>query len=75
MWIHLIQIWECVLNQFIMEPVHEPKLDICCLHGLGAPYPEHTFFVDPYMQMIPNQFENLHDTQMQHILNTCHWNF
>ena len=27
------------------------------------------FFDDPYVQMIPDWFENMHDTQMQHILN------
>jgi hypothetical protein len=30
------------------------------------------FFVEPYVQMIPNWSENLHDTQTQHILNIYH---
>ena len=33
------------------------------------------FLVEPYMQMIPSGFENLRDTQTQHILNNHHWNF
>ena len=40
----LIQDWRCVLNRFTMELVHEPKLDICHLRGLGATYPKHLFF-------------------------------
>ena len=28
------------------------------------------FFVDPYVQLIPNWSKNLHDTQMQHILTS-----
>ena len=43
----LIQIWECALNWFTMEPVHEPKLDICHLCGLGATYPKHVFLLIP----------------------------
>ena len=48
-----------------MEPLHECLLDICHMCGLGASYPRHGFFfwVDPYVQMIPNRFEDLHDTQ------------
>ena len=65
----LIQIWECALNWFIMEPVHEPKLDICHVHDLGATYPKHVFSSIPYVQMILNWFENLHGTQTRHILN------
>ena len=39
----LNQIWECALNWFAMEPVHEPKLDICHFCGLGVAYPKHVF--------------------------------
>ena len=35
----LIQIWECALNWFIVEPIDEAKLDICHLRGLGLAYP------------------------------------
>jgi hypothetical protein len=59
----LIHIWECALNWFTMEPVHEPKLDICHLRSFGATYPKHVFNVGPYVQMIPNWFEILHETQ------------
>jgi hypothetical protein len=46
----LILIGECALNWFIMEPVHEPKFDICHLPGFQAAYPKHGFFLDPYVQ-------------------------
>lgn len=39
---------------YSVEPVHEPKLDICHLCGLGASYLETFFYVDPNVQMIPN---------------------
>ena len=39
----IIQIWECALNWFTMKLVHEPKLDIRHLCGLGATYPKHVF--------------------------------
>ena len=39
----LIQIWECALNLFILEPVHKHLLDVCHLHGLGAAYLRHIF--------------------------------
>jgi hypothetical protein len=32
------------------------------------------FFVDRYVQMIINWYENLHDTQTQHIHNIYYWN-
>ena len=51
---------ECALNWFTIELLHECMLDI---------------FVDPYVQIIPNWSENLHDTQMQHILNNYYYNF
>ena len=41
----LLQIWQCALNWFIMELVHKPKFDTCHLHGLGATYPKHGFFL------------------------------
>ena len=28
----LFQIWECALNNFTVELIHEPKVDICQLH-------------------------------------------
>ena len=39
----LIQIWECALNWFTVKSVHEPKVDICHLCGLGATYLKHIF--------------------------------
>ena len=33
------------------------------------------FCVDPYVPTIPNWFEILHDTQVQHNLNIFHWYF
>ena len=30
----------------------------------SATYPKHYFFVDPYVQIIPNWFKILQDTQM-----------
>ena len=42
-----IQIWECALNKFNMDLVHESKLDICHLCGLGATYLEHFFVSIP----------------------------
>ena len=71
----LIEIWECALNWFTMELVHELKLDIFHLCGLGATYPKHVFSVDPYVLMIPNWSKNLHAIQMQHILNNYCWDF
>ena len=49
----LIQIWECALGWFVMEPIHEPKLDICQLRNLRATY-LNMIFVDPYVQVILN---------------------
>ena len=42
-----IQIWECALNRVTMEPIQNPKLNICHLHGLGATYPKHVFLLIP----------------------------
>jgi hypothetical protein len=39
----IIQICECALNWFVVERVHEPKLDISHLRSLGATYPKHVF--------------------------------
>ena len=39
----LIQIWDCALNGFILEPLHECLVDICDLRGLKATYPKHVF--------------------------------
>ena len=64
----LIQIWEYALNWFIVESVHEPKLDICYLCGLGATYPKHVFG----WSLCANDsklIRNLHEAQMQHIIN------
>jgi hypothetical protein len=70
------------LFQFVnitMKPVHKCLLDICHLHILRASCPKHVFFVNPYMQILLRLFENLHDTQTQHILNMAvanqpvHW--
>ena len=69
------------LSHFGVEPVHESKFDICRLLGLGATYPKHVFFLKlflflgPYVQMISNWYEDMHDTQTQHILNIYHGNF
>ena len=67
----LIQIWECALNSFIVELIHKRILGICHLFSLGATNPKHVL-VDPYVQMFPNRFENLHHTQTQHITNIYH---
>jgi hypothetical protein len=40
----LIQIWECALNRFTVELVHECMLDVCHLQDLGAMYAEHFFY-------------------------------
>ena len=50
----IIQIWECALNWFTMELVHDHLLDICHLCGLGGNISSTYFFVDPYVQIIPN---------------------
>ena len=40
-----LQTWECALNWFLQaQPVHEPNLDMCHLHGFGETYPKHAFF-------------------------------
>ena len=39
----LIQIWECALNWFIVEPIHKCLLNTSHLHGSGATYPKHVF--------------------------------
>jgi len=69
-----IQIWECALNYFTMEPVHELKLGICHLHNSEAAC-LNMFSLHPYMQMIPDRSNNLRDTQMQHVLHIYGWNF
>ena len=51
-------IWDCDLKWFTMEQVHKPKLYIFHLCNLGATYPKRVFFVDRYVQMIPNRFED-----------------
>ena len=51
----IIQIWECALNWFTVEPVRERLLDICHLYGLGGNISlTCLFFVDPYVQIISN---------------------
>ena len=68
----LNQIWECALNWFTMELVHKQNLDICHLHDWGATYPIHFFFVDPYVQMIPNWFQiTLDATYPKHLPLEC----
>lgn len=49
------------LTHFGVEPVYEPKFNICHLLGLEATYPKHVvvffsffFFLSPYVQMIFN---------------------
>ena len=54
--------WECALNRFTMELVHECLFDSCHLRGLGVIHYNCGFFVDPYAQMVPNRCKNLHDT-------------
>jgi hypothetical protein len=74
-----IQIWECALNCFIMEPVQERMLDISHLCSLGTTYPKDVFFftnnLNPYVQMISKWYGNLQDIQTQHIINVFHWRF
>ena len=43
----LIQIWECALDWFTVELVHERLLDICHLRSLGATYPKHVLYWSP----------------------------
>ena len=49
----LIQIWECALSWFTVEPVHKCQPDICHLHGLGATYPKHVFLLILKCKLFP----------------------
>ena len=49
----LIQIQECALNWYTMEPVHEPKFDICHLRGLGAEPPKDVYLLIPICKLFP----------------------
>ena len=52
----------------ILEPVHEPKLNICHLHGLGATYTEHVILLIPTCKWLPIDQKLYMTFQMQHIL-------
>ena len=41
----LIQLWKCVPNWFIVQPIHKCLLDICHLYILGAAYPKRDFIL------------------------------
>ena len=59
----LIQIWECALNLFIVELLHECLLDICHLYSLGATYlAQHVRVIIPPASLIHDTIY-LTDTQ------------
>ena len=49
----LIQIWEGALNWFIVDPIHEQKLDMCHQYDLGATYPKHVLLLIPMCKWFP----------------------
>ena len=70
----LIKRWKCALNWFIVEPVHESKLDISHLHGLRAIYSTHVFLLIAMCKWFSIDMKILHDTQTRHIHNIYYWN-
>lgn len=72
--LEVIWTWECALNWFTLEPLHECLLNICNLSILGQ------HILNMYFLVIPMCIWFLIDlkicmTLTQHILNKYHWNF